>query len=392
MNCNYILENDICEKYLLGNLSVEGKSKFENHLAGCAACRQELEKQKFLISGVRCVGKQEMKSEIRRQVEEIKAQKQPPDWQMILKVAAVVFIMALIPSVIYYFQTDSGKPLSPVITNKQNLSEEDNSFAADQPAQRKQSSGGRREPTRSKDLADRDEQRQKQPVPAMPLAEQSVSEPDIESMAMGKAASPAESMAITAILQDSLSKAKVAKTLMTKSQLPKSAAVIDTNEINQDIAEGTKYYFAQLDKKKSHFDAEEKEALQMLDEVGAQKLAPNAGMQTGKLLNEGKLMPSTAVYVAGSKKITVFFGASKQEFRVDPNTRLPKSFNIQVLSRDSLDWEMAWQVNRGFFEYDPSQTEIVIEDQIMYLIIMKDYIYKANLKADSTEAVLIKKY
>jgi hypothetical protein len=107
MDCKTILENDLHERYVLGLLDESEKLKYEQHLDGCDSCQKQLEHERTLISGIRGVGRQEMKAEIRRQVEIEKSGKATVSWGMISKVAAVLLFVVITPAVIYYSQIDT---------------------------------------------------------------------------------------------------------------------------------------------------------------------------------------------------------------------------------------------------------------------------------------------
>ncbi|MGH1365266.1 MAG: hypothetical protein ACRBF0_17020 [Calditrichia bacterium] len=115
MDRQFILENNIVEKYLLGRLSDTLKLDYERHLADSAESREELEQQRMLIGGLRQIGRDEMKAEIRRQTEAARAaqamreQQQASDfsWGMLLRVAAILFIAVAAPSLYYFTQSQT---------------------------------------------------------------------------------------------------------------------------------------------------------------------------------------------------------------------------------------------------------------------------------------------
>ncbi len=104
MTCKYYHDNEIFENYLLNRLSQTERSDFDIHLETCEECRTKLEKEKLLFIGLREIGKQEMKDEIRRQVLSKQREKTSADWGIILKVAAVILFAVITPSLIYYYQ------------------------------------------------------------------------------------------------------------------------------------------------------------------------------------------------------------------------------------------------------------------------------------------------
>ncbi|MEJ2538051.1 MAG: zf-HC2 domain-containing protein, partial [Calditrichia bacterium] len=104
MDCNFIEKNEIHDKYLLHKLSDEEKQEYEQHIQDCERCRKELEHQLLIIGGIRQMGREEMKLEIRRQAEVYRQQRAGANWTVILKTAAVILFLVLAPGMIYYYQ------------------------------------------------------------------------------------------------------------------------------------------------------------------------------------------------------------------------------------------------------------------------------------------------
>lgn len=105
MDCKYIKQNDIHEKYLLNKLNNNEKAEYLSHLSSCDICKNTLENEKEIIHSVRHFSKIEMKSEISRQVAEIKSREKDVSWDMILKVAAIFFFLVITPGLVYYYQS-----------------------------------------------------------------------------------------------------------------------------------------------------------------------------------------------------------------------------------------------------------------------------------------------
>ena len=112
MNCNYILENEIHEKYLLQHLSKDEQKAYLTHLQLCEKCSRDLENERLLINGLRNAGHKQMKAEIRRQIAGTRASAGRLDWGIILKAAAVLLVAVLLPA-LYFTQSDySAKSIS----------------------------------------------------------------------------------------------------------------------------------------------------------------------------------------------------------------------------------------------------------------------------------------
>jgi len=100
MDSEYIRQNEIHEKYVLNQLDGKEKAEYEAFLKENPQAQKELAETKNLIEGVRAAGKDAMKKEITGQVDELRQSK--TDWSILYKAAAVLFILVIVPSVIYY--------------------------------------------------------------------------------------------------------------------------------------------------------------------------------------------------------------------------------------------------------------------------------------------------
>ena len=103
MNCAYILQNEIHEKYLLGRLSENEKQEYKKHLQNCPSCREALENERLLIAGIQATAKQNMKDEIKAQVAQLKAERVTVDWALMYKAAAVLLVLVMLPGLTWYY-------------------------------------------------------------------------------------------------------------------------------------------------------------------------------------------------------------------------------------------------------------------------------------------------
>lgn len=110
MNCKVARENELYEKYLLHQLDKVETEAFKAHFKKCVSCRNELSEQQRLISGLRAIGRQQMKAEIREQVP-AREGRSSVSWGMALKVAAVLFIVALTPTILKLYR--QAQPFEP---------------------------------------------------------------------------------------------------------------------------------------------------------------------------------------------------------------------------------------------------------------------------------------
>jgi hypothetical protein len=398
MDCHHIQQNELHEKYLLGRLSKPEKSEYEKHLEGCEACREELAKQRAVIAGIRAAGRVEMKLRIRQQVGELRERQQSPGskWQMILKIAAVLFIVALIPSALYYFRTESGEPMARLIKPQTVPANERRSEAEEGVIKEGLSKKAEEETSidsslrkNATDAADNDRyfadaiSEKKQPkvtlAPKLPTSDAASGE---SGGGYGGGKSEANH-------QISVSPRMEAEETPTTEE--ESAATIERSaesELLSKLSYTARYKFAESQSvmgEPVRFDTKET-AAQKYDALNSLP-----GVRGKQKLESGMPVSSTAVFRSGQKLITVDFIPPKGEVVIDNNIKLPLSFDVDILSRDSVDWKMNWYFDKASVPYDPSQMEIAIEGQMLYLIIQRNNIYRIDAEADTTKAVLLQK-
>lgn len=101
------------ERYLMGRMNAEERREFESALASDADLRAALEAERDLLSGLRQVGREAMKSEIRRRVAARRAE--PAGGTMWLRAAAAIAVLAGTLSGFYYLTLRSDRqPSEPV--------------------------------------------------------------------------------------------------------------------------------------------------------------------------------------------------------------------------------------------------------------------------------------
>ena len=278
MDCRYIQQNEIHEKYLLNRLADAEKAEYEKHIEDCTLCRKELERQREIIEGIREIGLQEMKNEIHQQVEHLKAERKSVDWQMILKIAAIVFIIAIIPSAIYYFQTEPGKPLSQLLKSEKSTSE-NRSFAYDE-AQIEDKSKKRQEkaePTpKSATPLEKPVAKEKQSETKMHVEDQLTISSDVATGKEGRGHAAAEMQSIKETSDsESILEEREAGVKKPQSSI---AAKAEKDKLLQKLSTGVSYHFIGSDFKKEkapHVETQETMTLQKYDAGKSKTLIPN---------------------------------------------------------------------------------------------------------------------
>lgn len=99
MDIKQIHQENLHEKYLMQQMDEKERAEYEAFLETHPEMRTEMEDLRQLIHGIRAIGHQKMKAEIAAQIKEQNSQK--IDWGMYYKLAAVVLLFVLLPSVIY---------------------------------------------------------------------------------------------------------------------------------------------------------------------------------------------------------------------------------------------------------------------------------------------------
>lgn len=122
----YIHKNNWHEKYILNQLTKSEKADYENFIEQNDRARKELEQEKELIAGIRAAGSHELKKEIQRQAAELRNPR--TDWTFIYKAAAVLLVLVLLPSIIYYQNYRTADQLAePAMISDESYADENES-------------------------------------------------------------------------------------------------------------------------------------------------------------------------------------------------------------------------------------------------------------------------
>ena len=52
-NPHWTEDDDLLAQYVLGRLSAEERKQLDDHLLSCSQCREEVQKERVLVSGIR---------------------------------------------------------------------------------------------------------------------------------------------------------------------------------------------------------------------------------------------------------------------------------------------------------------------------------------------------
>jgi hypothetical protein len=113
--CKKIDKELLVEKYVAGELSGSLLTEFEKHIASCKKHARAVSLEKIIKKGISAFARNEMKLRIRKRI-----QKSIETRYMMLKVAAILFIVTITPLILYYhFHLDqSAKMIEQDLTGQ----------------------------------------------------------------------------------------------------------------------------------------------------------------------------------------------------------------------------------------------------------------------------------
>jgi hypothetical protein len=421
MDCKTILENDLHERYVLGLLDESEKLKYEQHLDGCDSCQKQLEHERTLISGIRGVGRQEMKAEIRRQVEIEKSGKATVSWGMISKVAAVLLFVVITPAVIYYSQIDTPDEIPILPKSEEQIAPEQQ---ADEASAEKLPDRLTREPHDLK-TAEAPEQAPIQGdvgaksegvakiKPSGKRGETGEGDPasvDVKtempekSGARGKAVLSAEKDA--SAMESVPGQSETEKEMLVDEERIKSLLSLKKREspaISPDASEDRIAAFRAAQTQQD----QPAQARGQLTKVKTARVR-TYGYEKGTMPPLGSKLQEQEADVAEAESRVI--ALSDLEFRSNGRTLVVhlwlsaqypprgdeskplESFEVGLSARDSLRWEMNWYVDSGFLDYDPAKMWMQSQEVEIMLVHIEDGInYRIDLRNDSTRAILLNK-
>ena len=87
-------DDDLLSRFVLGRLPAEEKKKLEAHLVSCFRCREMVEKERNLVSGIRQFGREDVKARLKnRLAAKSVSSRALVTWQRAISAAAVVVII-----------------------------------------------------------------------------------------------------------------------------------------------------------------------------------------------------------------------------------------------------------------------------------------------------------
>jgi hypothetical protein len=396
MNCQIIKDNEYHEKYLLERLSQKELAEYKQHLKECESCRKELENQLLVIGSLREIGKKQMKDEIRWQVEKQKIGADRFNWNMVLKIAAVILFFVITPGMIYYYST-----FSPAVEKKSDTVREIAFGETTEDA---------KEPSLSEISTEKERVEAEKRKRDLALEKPK----DIEQKAVSEEITPKPEITIDdedQFFATSESKTKQSLDKLTRmpvSPAEKGAPTAASTESWKGREKQVTDYVATTPSKQSEHEYEGIETTKRLDKkVGLsssveepsqhtysyQSMIPTSAEKS--LLSEkldksklGSLIPQTWLFQSDKRQIQVEVKLSERPKEEATENQLPVQFPVEVLRRDSLNLYMQWFVNPTLYSLNPQ--EIIIQstnsdtlimtaqNKYIYLIPLTDHVSQAS--------------
>ncbi len=442
MDCPTAFPNDIHENYLLDRLSEIERADYEAHLQNCQSCQKILEAQRLLIAGIRQAGKQEMKDEIRRQVNQARSNKTASDWQLIYKAAAVVLILMISIGGFYYFQQSQSLPVTmsvkeqlPAVLEKAPADAEDEAMPSatavlkNRNTDAPQESGDKPAPiAASRENRTTTNRQQEEPLEITEdnrsetlesLTSSGVSTANgasgKTSLSRGSAGQPAASEALASAGVAEADTETGITSLSADTIQPRAPALALKKQVQPDST------IAQIESliKRGDFEktssrleienqpAEEKrlventviEIYRYIAPAAVQSSNKNSPRQESITPNSTtfttrsriKTQPILLKFSFGEKSIHVNLKQESRQIEFGDVSTLPDFFPVEILSRDSLTIEMKWDVSlRRLKSSREAITLSLIPDRLLKIELQNGSVYKIDLSEDQTEAVLQK--
>lgn len=352
MNCMYNQSPEIYEDYLLNRLSEKEKKEFELHLSSCPLCQKELELARILITGIQEIGKQEMKAEIRRQIEQKKLAPAGFNWGILLRAAAVILFLVIAPGMIYYYWYFLPNQQQKLLTSFKERTD----FTQQVPSTPEEKLDRKEEESGKEQLLLKDKSIEQQTEPN----EQMI----IENKVVGADQVPAQ---LEADREKRLTEA-----------IPSPAVTAGTS---------SEIYSTQPEKKLPAtvfiFDSS-----QILIEKGGSRSST-----LSKSAAEQPLVPVSQFWQYRQNAQTIQISVQEIQTGVSSTStaELPEKFPVQIISTHYPNLQMIWQLDTTRVKFDPSQLQMIM-DSTNYLMVQwpSGATYRIDTRQQNTEAVRIK--
>jgi hypothetical protein len=390
MECKFINQNNIHERYLLDRLSDREKIEYLSHLNTCESCKDEMKSEKEFLGSVRHFGKDEMKFEIARQVAAIKSKQLDVSWDMILKVAAIFFFLVITPGLVYYYQTLEPSKVSELYDYEEFVGEQKESEKAEPTASEEEA----QEKPEMNIKANRERKRVKDIVSSSRIKSTSgaAAEPSIQSVGIAKPVKKSKDIVIEKSSEDAISfEMEHPKPAAPKSSLPELRQYQKPTLVSVQEAEYNRLKVVSNKKISSASRSQEYDKTQTeqysANGISSVNIAKSEQISLGKLSkNENyKLDYRINNKIVVINLIPLF---EKSDFYFQES--YPDSFPVIIKHRDMVDLTMDWFVNSQIRNINPNEISLFFEEEnSLNVNFLNEKFYKINLKSDSTVARII---
>ena len=388
MDCKYIKQNDIHEKYLFDRLNETDKSEYLSHLKKCAECQSNLEVEKEMIASIRHIGKNEMKSEIAKQAAAIKSKEIKISWDMILKVAAIFFFLVITPALVFYYQTIETPKISETIDFDEILGKQKEIESVEE----EKSEYKKPEITESKRKKEESISDAIKSERYLESAGGAAAEPTLRSVKISKSSPKI----------DKLEKIQLDDIISGEEFVLESVQPIPTAP-KSDIPELEKFQkpkFAQI-KDHEYFRAKSVSRKTMTapspahiyDKSKTEQYSLSESVSAGKEIAREKLAKNEIYrldYYINNEKIAVNLVPLYEKSEYYFQEVFPDSFPVIIKKRNTVDLTMDWFINEKIRNLNPYNISVYLsESNFFYVRILNEIFYKIDLKSDSTKAKVI---
>ena len=370
MRCSEVDEREFHERYVLGRLTDDERSQYEQHVRHCQTCRAERERVRLMVHGIRQEAHDAMKREIREQVQAARNYVRHRSWSLWARAAAVLLLVLLTPT-LYYYVTHSDRASGPSKVPPPPV------YEPSQPEV---------EPPAQEAVAPR---RTPADVPPAPVQEQ----------APARAASAPEPARTRAVpdrvakkagpTQDRLMKMKVPPPSQPEAQPAQGVSpLVEGLSVAEEAASGKQGAQAFLE----FGEREQPNVLTFLpdlpaygrrDSVPSEKARRSTGPSAALAKRKAPFR-----YRAGDRTLTVWLETSPNQGPAPEPSVWPARFEMRVESRTERELVLLWIVPGGFPSVQPNDLILELHDErILYIRPSQGPLYRAHLDTKPIVAV-----
>jgi len=392
MNCQYINTNDLHEKYLLDQINESLKVEYLSHIRECDDCRTELERHRILIYSVRQAGKNEMKSEIARQVKELKAKNKIVDWGLIYKIAAIFLILVITPGLVYYYQNVEQPKQSEEFDAESLFMEKNNINTPESTDKTDQIKTVSTKHTREKraEAAKSYSQKGEKKSGTQFVSDDGMNE--IELLAGGGVSS--DKLSLENESKEPVVVISPAAPLYSKKELLPSKKFIKPIAVTYAINSKSSDAVSKLSKKKNEIITSN--SINPLENSRTIDSDKNNSMAGGRVRKSNSILMQqespkgiyNLEYLNDNMTIIVNVELLKESSFWATSEMIPEKFAVIISEKDSSQLKMNWLINDAFLKVEPNDIRLILQQDTVFINVPGNIYYQIPLQTDSTYAIL----